>query len=67
MWICITSCVDSDAAFHANADPNPYPFFHDTNLSILFPQAVLRIRDVYPRLHWYGGVTVLLPGKVIWK
>jgi hypothetical protein len=19
------------------------------------------------RLHWYGGVTVLLPGQVIWK
>ncbi len=22
---------------------------------------------VLGRLHWYGGVTVLLPGQVIWK
>jgi hypothetical protein len=28
-----------------------------------------RIREtfLYSRLHWYGGVTVLLPGWIIWK
>jgi hypothetical protein len=48
VWICKTSRVDSDAAFHANADPDPYPFIHDTKLFILYPVAVLQIRDVYP-------------------
>jgi hypothetical protein len=27
----------------------------------------LRCVYLYCRLHWYGGVTVLLTGKVIWK
>ncbi len=56
------SLVDPDAAFHADADLDPYPFFHDNNLSILNPQAVLRIRDVYP-----GSRTLILihPGSRI--
>jgi hypothetical protein len=34
---------------------------------LLFDHHFNILCGIFSRLHWYGGVMVLLPGKVIWK